>query len=195
VTQRTLLLTGFVPFLDVKVNASGELAKRVDGLEVEGVLIRTAVLPVSFRELPGAYAAALEGLEPVALCSMGVQREAYYRLESRARAKLESEAPDNLGEFAGDQPPLGPADLACQVDLEALTRAMQAANAGDVRVSDDAGGYLCERCYWEALSTGKRLGVPGLFLHVPPVEAFTIEEQVPVVTAMLAELIRQADLN
>mgnify|MGYP002631527652 CR=1 FL=1 len=188
----TLLLTGFEPFLDVKVNASGELAKRLNGVLLDGVEVRSAILPVSFRELPGAYEQALQGTLPLALCSLGVQRAPYYRLESRARPNLASAKPDNTGEFAADQAPLGESPLVSRAQLGALGQSLLTAGAGYVRMSEDAGGYLCERCYWEVLAAAEERGIPGVFLHVPPVEELDVALQLVPVTAMLRELIRQA---
>jgi hypothetical protein len=41
------------------------------------------------------------------------------------------------------------------------------------------------------LEHAQRLGVPGFFLHVPPLARRQLEEQLPVATAALEELLRQ----
>ena len=52
--ERTLLLTGFEPFLDVAVNPSGLVARAMDGerLGPHGPRLRGVELPVSFARAP-----------------------------------------------------------------------------------------------------------------------------------------------
>ena len=51
---------------------------------------------------------------------------------------------------------------------------------------------MCERTYRAALELGARIGVPALFLHVPAVEHHSVAEQLPIVRALAAELVRAA---
>lgn len=192
--QPILFLTGFEPFLDTPINASGELARALHGSTVAGARIHAVVLPVTFDGMPPAYHAALEALPsaPLALCSLGVQREPYFRLENRARPVLDSHKPDTSGVFASEQAPLGSADRRTTLDLEVLAQAVHTAGGEDVRISEDAGGYVCERCYWEVLGESLARDVPGVFLHVPPITALALNEQLAPVRGFLAELVRQA---
>ncbi|MFT7484819.1 MAG: pyroglutamyl-peptidase [Candidatus Paceibacteria bacterium] len=192
---RVLFLTGFEPFLDVPVNVSGELARALDGELLNGVELRSFVLPVSFRETPVAYLSALNsvaGEEVVALCSLGVHGKPYFRLESRARAILDSKKPDADGVLPAELEPLGDQDRSTTVHLERLARALRDGGGQDVRVSQDAGGYLCERCYWDVLGESSARKIPGVFLHVPPLDALPVEQQLPVVKSFLLELLAQA---
>ena len=190
-----VFVTGFEPFLDVAVNPSGELARGLTESPPAGIEVAGALLPVSFERTPAAFEAALEEVlprRPVALLGLGVQRGEYFRLESTARARLSSEKPDADGVFACDLGALGGQDLHTPLDLEALRRALLHAGAPDARTSQDAGGYLCERTYYSLLSAGQRHGLPALFLHVPPVEAWAVERQLPIVQALIAALVSQA---
>lgn len=190
----TLFLTGFEPFLDVATNPSGELARALDGRCIGRWTVKGVVLPVAFERVGAAYRAALAELEvaPVALLSLGVQRGSSFRLEQRARPKLSSAKTDNDGRRASDLAPLGDVELRTDLDFDALEGALVRGGAREVLRSDDAGGFVCERCYWEVLSAAARLEVPGLFLHVPPVEDLDVLEQLPVVEALIEELLRQA---
>ena len=105
-----LMLTGFEPFLDVKLNPSGEIARALDGRLIAGTTVHSAILPVAYRSLGPSYARALEELEPslpIALLSLGVHREGFFRLETRARPVLDSEQPDSEGRRAAQIDPLG----------------------------------------------------------------------------------------
>lgn len=190
-----VFVTGFEPFLDVAVNPSGELAHALAASPPGGIEVVGALLPVSFERTPVAFEEALAEvlpLGPVALLGLGVQRGEYFRLESTARARLGSDKPDADGSFASDQGPLGARDLSTTLELEELRRALLEAGASDARISSDAGGYLCERTYYSLLSAGERAQLPALFLHVPPVEAFSVERQLPIVRALVEALVRQA---
>lgn len=183
-----LLLTGFEPFDGVPVNPSGEIARSLDGARLEratgaSVRARAAVLPVSFARTPGALAHALAALAtpPVALLSLGVHRGPEFRLERRARATFHSEKPDNDGALGlGERAP-GPAERIARIDLGAAETALRGAGAAATMLSDDAGGYLCERAYRAGLDHAEEGGFPALFLHVPPLEFVPLEHQVRVV--------------
>jgi pyrrolidone-carboxylate peptidase len=195
VEEPVLLVTGFGPFLEVLENPSGLLARSLDGALVAGARVRGVELSVAFERIAPEYAAALAGLaplRPLALVSLGVHREGWFRLEERARPELASDRPDNDGRPAAALGRLGEHELRTGLDLEALGEALRRGGAAEVRRSDDAGGYVCERTYYEVLERAGELGVPGLFLHVPPVEFVPAEDQRAPVEALLAEVVRQA---
>lgn len=197
-----VVLTGFGPFPGVDRNASGELvrslARTFDGpgsCAPGAVRLAARELPVTFDGAPRGLAALLEELapeRPSALLALGVHREPWFRLERRARARLSSEKPDNDGRVARDVAALAEGDLATDVDLEAAAESLRAGGARDVRLSTDAGGYVCERTYHALLVRARALGVPGLFLHVPPVETLAPAEQAPAVAELVRWLARAA---
>ena len=189
-----LFVTGFEPYLDARFNPSGELARLLALQPPPGVEIVGEVLPVSFTRTPPAYARALERLDrrPVALLALGLHRDSWFRLERRARRVLDSLKPDAEGLYAKELEPLGEEDLATDLDLAALSAALVAGGAGEVRVSDDAGGYICEQTYHGLLRRAEEWGIGGLFLHVPPAEKVAVEDQLGPVTSLVRELLRQA---
>jgi pyroglutamyl-peptidase len=179
-----LLLTGFGPFEGVPENPSGRAAEAL----AADPDIHSVVLPVSFRAAPLAFDAALAQLEPTvpaALIGLGVHRGPEFRLERRACRPLRAGRPDLDGVSAAAIPLEGPPELCTGVDLEALAGELRAAGAGHVRISDDAGGYVCERLYRHSLEAGARLGIPAVFLHVPPLAALPLERQLPVVRELV----------
>jgi pyroglutamyl-peptidase len=179
-----LLLSGFGPFEGVPDNPSGRAAEAL----AADPGIHAVVLPVSFRAAPRALDAALAALAPsvpAALIGLGVHRGPEFRLERRACRPLRSGRPDLDGVCASAIPLEGPPELCTGIDLEALAGELRAAGAERVRISDDAGGYVCERLYRHSLEAGARLGVPAVFLHVPPLLALPLERQLPVVRGLI----------
>jgi pyroglutamyl-peptidase len=82
-------------------------------------------------------------------------------------------------------------DVEVGLDLEPLVQVLADAGAGEVRISDDAGGYVCERTFRELLLCGRELGVPALFLHVPPAGHLPATLQAPIVRALVERLVNR----
>lgn len=199
-----VLLTGFEPFLDVTLNPSGEIARALDGVRIgggagaagrgpdPGPSVLGRVLPVTFAGAPGAFDAALDavGQVPRLVLALGVHRGPGFRLETRAGARFSSAKPDNDGAMGSEVTLDGPPWRASPLDVAgACADALRAVGAGDVSVSDDAGGYLCERVYRAALDRGAERGYPALFLHVPPADACPVERQTAIVRDFLGRLV------
>jgi pyroglutamyl-peptidase len=190
-----VLVTGFGPFLDVARNPSGDLALSLAQGPPEGIDVAGVVLPVSFTAAPAVLQTFLEGLwprVPDVLLGLGLHREGWLRLEARARGSLGSAKRDVDGQLGSEHGPLPGGELRTSLDLGALAHALRAAGATDVRPSEDAGGYVCERAYHAALSAGERLGRPAVFLHVPPAEVLGVERQSEILRAWLPPLLAQA---
>ena len=189
--ERLILLTAFGPFPGVERNPSREVAAALEREPPRDARILSRELPVTFRGVPSAIDAFLADHareRPAALVGLGVQRRASFRLERRARGRYDSERPDNDG-FAPAQLALDlGSELTTRVDLERLAEGLRSAGAPAVEISDDAGGYVCERTYHQLLLRGEELDLPTVFLHVPPVAAMDPAEQVPYVRAMLESL-------
>lgn len=183
-----LLVTGFGGFEDVVDNPSGELALRLGRRpDVTGIQ-----LPVSFARAPDALEGALAALPdpPAGILSMGVHPGSGFRIERQARAELSSDRPDMDGEV-GTSLGWSGAALETGVDVEGLAQRIEGAGAA-VSVSMDAGRYVCECVFRQGLLHGRRLDIPALFLHVPPIEVMPTAEQLPVVELVVQHLLEQA---
>lgn len=184
----SILLTGFGAFEGVDENPSGALAKRFDG---QGA-VHGAVLPVEFRASAETLDEALaSGPEPSLILCLGVHPGPGYRLERRAGPTLGLERPDNAGEcgdvVSGQMG--GPeGDLVTGLDLESLLETLSHGGEEAVCISEDAGGYVCERIYRHALVRAGERGAEALFFHVPPLTEEPIEAQAEVLHLLLGAL-------
>ena len=183
-----ILVTGFGAFEAVTENPSGALARSLDARED----VRGIELPVSFRQAPERIAAALDGWTPLAVLSLGVHPGPEFRLERRARAALDPERVDNEGTVGSSLGWQGP-DLETSLDLEALRDVLREGDAPEPSISEDAGRYVCECVYRKGLEEGQRLGIPALFLHVPPLEHMGLERQEPVLQRLVDALLLQLE--
>lgn len=182
-----MLVTGFGPFLQVDLNPSGLAAVTLDADPPPGMRVIGRELPVELHTAGDALEAALAECPrtPDFLLSMGVQREAWWRPERYARARMVSNKPDNAGRFAAELPLLGDRDLETRVDPVRVAELLLDAGACDARPSEDAGGYVCERTFYANLVAAERLGVPGTFLHVPNHEFVALDEQIAILRRAL----------
>lgn len=182
-----MLITGFGPFLDVERNPSGLAARALEAAPPDGIRVVGRELPVELERAGEALEAALAACPrpPDWLLSLGVHRGDWFRPEGLARARLVSTKADNAGRFAAELEPLGDRDLVPRVDPARAAALLIAAGARAARPSFDAGGYVCERVYYANLTAAERLRIPGLFVHVPPLDLVPLDEQLDILRRAL----------
>ena len=165
-TSRTLLVTGFGPFLHVTENPSWEAIRDLDGQTVGSVVVRTARLDVTYADAPRQLQEAIDRVRPDLVLCLGVAPGTALRLESTARNRDTQSAPDAAGVVRHDLAIRddGPATIPTRLPLARL-RAALVAGGFEIVDSDDAGGYLCNHVFYELL-TRRPDGVAG-FVHVP----------------------------
>ncbi|MCK6448317.1 MAG: hypothetical protein L6Q99_18165 [Planctomycetes bacterium] len=194
-----IAITGFGPFVGssgtpIELNPSREIARALASAPPAGVDVVSTELSVTFDGAPRELAAWLASLEPAprVLLGLGVQSGGgVFRLERRARGRLVGDRRDNAGREAGAATADLEGERETELDFVGLEVALRAGGAAGVVRSNDAGGFVCERVYFELLRHGERLGVPALFLHLPRAEQVSIEAQTRVVAALVAELARR----
>jgi pyroglutamyl-peptidase len=167
----TILITGFGPFPGAPVNPSGAIALVLaDSRKPEFAGIRRIahVFDTSYacvgHDLPGL----LDAHRPDIVLMFGLAaRTPFMRIETRARNAVSTRAPDVDGRVREDRA------IACGAPASRIGRApfvrlLTAARAtrADVRLSHDAGDYLCNYTYWCALEAS-RSGTLVQFVHIP----------------------------
>jgi len=143
-----ILLTGFEPFAEWPVNSSWEAVRHLAARR--GDLV-ARLLPVDHERAAEAVSAVIGDLRPGIVLLTGLADDPVPRLERLGRAGPLA-TPDKPSRRPGRWP---------------WTAAMDgvAARGLPVRLSDDAGGYVCDTTYWAALGTEAPLVA---FLHLPP---------------------------
>jgi len=166
VAPRTLLVTGFGPFLHVTENPSSEAIRDLDGQTVGSLVVRTARLDVTYADAPRQLQEAIDRVRPDVVLCLGVAPGGALRLESTARNRDTQGAPDAAGVVRRSHAirDAGPATIPTRLPLDRLRAALEA-EGFEVMDSDDAGGYLCNHVFYE-LMTRRPDGVAG-FVHVP----------------------------
>lgn len=174
--RETILVTGFGPFPGAPVNPTEALMQRLARLP-RGALGRTHlvthVFPVSYRAVDRDLPALLARHRPLALVMFGLAaRTSWLRLEMRARNAIGRSLRDADGRYnraayiAADR---GEA-LAFPNTARALLQPLRVAGL-PVRLSRNAGSYLCNYLSWRAIEHSEARGPDApafaIFIHVP----------------------------
>jgi pyroglutamyl-peptidase len=170
-----LLVTAFEPFGGATVNASWEATKDLDGTTIAGHRVRVVRLPVLYDDMAKPLDDAIAAWKPDVVVSFGVGHP-IVRVERTARngyhpshPKDNAQKPPPRDEIA----PSGAATYATALPADDIVAALRAENIG-AEPSDDAGGYLCNECFYR-LMAWKGAGGAGPatrgFVHVPAIGA------------------------
>jgi pyroglutamyl-peptidase len=169
----TILITGFGPFPGAPFNPTGPLAQRLAARRRPALADVARIVHV-FRTSYAAVDAELPRLiarhRPDVLLLFGLAtRTPYLRIETRARNAVSAMVPDAGGRIlrtTGIRPG-GPISLQGRAPFARLAQAARAARV-PVRLSRNAGSYLCNYLYWCALEHPPRDPSPLVaFVHVP----------------------------
>jgi pyroglutamyl-peptidase len=162
-----LLVTGFGPFPGSAVNPSAEVARRVADSprwRLVGAEAQAMVLPTAYSSIEGVLVPALRKGGYDAVLMIGIAgRARRIRVERRAANRASTLSPDASGR-RGARLGLGPGPahrIAAASPGRALRHLRRHGLPGGV--SQDAGRYLCNACYFSALAEP----LPALFLHIP----------------------------
>ena len=162
-----ILVTGFEPFGNWTVNSSWETVRHLSGRAVD---IRSLCLPVDYEGAAMMVREAVCREAPAVLLLTGLAPDPVARLEVAARPGA-----------------LAPWSVERRVGRWTWQRAIDSMRRAGipVRLSCDAGGYICDTTYWAALGEA----VPRVaFLHLPPLGgAWTTARLGRAVHACLAE--------
>lgn len=173
-SEPVILLTGFEPFGEHRINPSAQIAAALDGALLAGARIRAATLPVASARLGDALRAALAATRPALVLALGLAAgRGALNVERVAVNVRDFAIPDNAGGQATGEPvvPGGPAAYLTTVPVRQMAMSMRAAGV-PACVSDTAGTYLCNQalymlCHlaatWQESSPPPRCG----FIHVP----------------------------
>jgi pyroglutamyl-peptidase len=169
-----VLVTGFEPFGESDVNPSALIAEAFDGV----------ILPVSYERAGDELRRAVEERDPDLVICFGLAADrATIAVERYAHNLDEASTTDNDG-AAGSGSPIdatGPLALASTLPVDAIVAALTAEEV-PADVSRDAGGYLCNHVLYVLL----RSGVPGGFVHLPPLDVIPLATQIEAARTILA---------
>jgi pyrrolidone-carboxylate peptidase len=171
--QPVILLTGFEPFgAGRPPNASWEGIAGLDGRTWKEYRLASRRLRVIWGAPMEQLEQAISEVRPAAVFAFGQGLPGAMALETRASNQRGNER-DNRGDLPPGPTvvPGGPDVLRATADCDRLARALRG-QGYPVRVSTDAGRYLCEETLYALEHLKAKRGLPFvLFCHVPPLDS------------------------
>lgn len=190
----TVLVTGFGDYADEADNPSGSIARRLDGLRVDGSDIVGVVLPVDTATVEAALAAALDRACPDVVVVTGVAPgRTAPALERVALNVRDFPIPDTDGREPVDEPVVadGPPAYLSTLPIKAvLDRWHRAGLPG--YVSNTAGTYLCNQTFYLARHLTAGTAVRAGMVHIPVLPARAAGPAHPPLPSLPLDLIDQA---
>jgi pyroglutamyl-peptidase len=168
-----VLITGFGPFPGVRFNPTERLAAELASVRrpgLENVLRIAHVFQTSYAAVEQALPALLAEVRPDVILMFGLAtRTPYLRIETRAINRRSALFADALGCRPTNRAITPRAPIAVRGNAPHQRLAIAGRRAGvPVRLSHDAGTYLCNYLYWRALELTAREPLVQ-FVHVPVV--------------------------
>jgi pyroglutamyl-peptidase len=193
-----VLLTAFEPFDGRAKNASAEAVKALMQQPLPaGIEIIVRMLPVETGAASEQVRRAIIDHEPHYVLSLGEAKRDAICIETAAYNERKFTIPDNSGLLVEGSPVIldGPTSYSATLPVEALLRAIERTRI-QVRLSDDAGRYLCNEVMYSMLHSvaAHNALIHAGFVHVPHLPEAAIEPDYPsmpteqVVKALLAML-------
>ena len=188
--MKTLLLTGFEPFLTFPINPTNDIVKQLDGEVIGGYKIISLTLPVDYNESEKRILQAIDEVEPDAVMSLGLAAGRFKITPERIAINIKDGAADNQGVTLQDQAIVNRGNDAYFTTLPIRKMVERLKEEGlPAEISNSAGTYLCNNVMYAVLhhwSKGEKLAG---FIHIPASHELAIlEGKVP--SWSLADLTR-----
>lgn len=176
--MKTLLLTGFEPFLDYTLNPTMRIAEKLDAEQIGGYRIISRILPVDFNQSGDLILQWIDELNPDAVVSLGLAAGRYKITPERVALNVKDGDVDNEGYQPVDEPisAQGPDAYLSTLPVRKMTQALLQAGL-PAEISNTAGAYLCNNIMYEGLHYAA-VNKPGMlsgFIHIPADHQLAIE--------------------
>ncbi len=160
-----ILLTGFEPFAGAALNPSELAVRALAAAPPAGLLLVTAILPVTYAGAGPALRAALAAHRPDIMLATGLAGNRPHVAVERVAINVDdARIADNDGVARIDTPVIagGPAAYFATLPIKAITAAIRAEGV-PAEVSQSAGTFLCNHIFYLARHLAPRAG----FIHLP----------------------------
>lgn len=168
--MKSLLLTGFEPFLNFPINPTENIVKELDGQYIGEYKIIGKILPVDFQSAGDLLIQYFHEINPNAVISLGLAGGRYKITPERIAINCNDGAADNQGnKFIGNKiDEEGPDGLFSTLPVQAIVDHLND-NHFPAEVSNSAGTYLCNNIMYQILNELKKKekSIPSGFIHIP----------------------------
>lgn len=178
ITMRKMLLTGFEPFLNYKINPTMEVVQKLNGHVMNGWIVESIVLPVDFHESEKKILEKVKQIQPEIVVSLGLAAGRYKITPERIAINVKDGAKDNQGFAPVDQEidVNGPDGYFSTLPIRKITNHLQELGF-PADISNSAGTYLCNNIMYSVLHYVKneKLNCKAGFIHIPASHELAIQ--------------------
>ncbi|MFC5604988.1 pyroglutamyl-peptidase I [Sporosarcina koreensis] len=176
--MKTLLLTGFEPFLNFPVNPTARIVEELHGKEIGGYRIHSEVLPVDFSVSGNRVISHIEAVKPDAVLSLGLSGGRFKITPERIAINVNDGAKDNSGHAPVDEPIIdeGADGYFTNMPIRKMVDALKDAGL-PAEISNTAGAYLCNHVMYRVLHfvNQQRPDMQAGFIHIPASHELAVE--------------------
>jgi pyroglutamyl-peptidase len=166
---KTVLLTGFEPFNQERINPAWEAVKALEGWAGDGFVVEVRQLPCVFGMANRALIDALDELKPDLVIAVGqAGGRADLSIERVAINVDDAPIADNDARQPVDAPIVasGPAAYFSTLPIKAIVRALRAGGL-PASVSQTAGTFVCNHVFYGLMHYAAGKPLLAGFIHIP----------------------------
>lgn len=167
--MKKILLTGFEPFLNYKINPTMQVVDALNGKVIGGYEICSRIMSVDFQESSNQLKNYINEAEPDIIISLGLAGGRYKITPERIAINMKDGEPDNHGFAPVDEKIDENGEDAYLTNLP-IRNMIERLNKGGypAEISNSAGTYLCNNIMYEGLAYAKKQqNVLAGFIHIP----------------------------
>jgi len=164
-----ILLTGFEPFLDYKINPTMQIVDTLHGAIMDGYEIVGRTLSVDFQQSAQQLKQYIAEIQPAIILSLGLAGGRFKITPERIAINVKDGEPDNNGYTPVDESIAAGGQDAYLTNLPIRRMVERLHKEGyPAEISNSAGTYLCNNIMYEGLVYAKQhKGIRAGFIHIP----------------------------
>ncbi|MEY9971268.1 pyroglutamyl-peptidase [Lysinibacillus sp. RC46] len=164
-----ILLTGFVPFLEYKINPTMQIVENLHGEVMDGYEIVGRILSVDFQQSAQQLKQYIAEIQPQIIISLGLAGGRFKITPERIAINIKDGEADNNGYTPADESIYDGGEDAYITNLPIRNMVNRLGKEGyPAEISNTAGTYLCNNIMYEGLVYAKQhKGVRAGFIHIP----------------------------
>ncbi|OCX61932.1 pyroglutamyl-peptidase I [Lysinibacillus sp. AR18-8] len=164
-----ILVTGFEPFLDYKINPTMQIVEALNGKKIDRYDIVGRILSVDFQQSAEQLKQHIEEVKPQIIISLGLAGGRFKVTPERIAINVKDGEPDNNGYTPVDERIYeeGADAYLTNLPIRSMVNRLQA-EGYPAEISNTAGTYLCNNIMYEGLAYAQQhKGVRAGFIHIP----------------------------
>lgn len=177
--MRTLLLTGFEPFLKYPINPTKEIVEDLHGKKIGDYKIHSVVLPVTFKSAGHELLKHIEKLQPNGIVSLGLAGGRPQLTLERIAININDGPVDNDGHQPIDEEIIagGPDGYFSTLPIRKMVNQLNKEGL-PAKISNTAGAYVCNHVMYNALhyASQQQTQIPAGFIHLPSSHELSIKQ-------------------